>query len=83
MSKFKQDDKVVISSECEDARFRGISGTVLDVSHVQSSDGLVNRVSLDRPVNNACVFWFADHELQEANRLVHMSDEQIERTRCN
>jgi len=68
MSKFKQGDKVVISVECEHEQYRGISGIVLDVSTIPHSDGLINRVSLDKPVNHACVFWFRDDELIDPNK---------------
>lgn len=61
MSQFQQDDKVVVSNECKDVEYRGISGTVLSV--YPWGDGLVNRVGIDKPINNKCVFWFADHEL--------------------
>ena len=61
MSQFNSDDRVIISSECKDEQYRGISGTVLETK--SSSDGLVNRVCLDISVGRACVFWFADHEL--------------------
>lgn len=61
MDKFKHDDRVTISTECEDEIYHGISGTVIDI--YPSSDGLVNRVCLDKSVNQACIFWFADHEL--------------------
>ena len=63
MGRFCKDDKVIVSSECEDEQYHGISGTVRDV--YPSSDGLENRVSLDKPVNDACVFWFRDDELIE------------------
>jgi len=76
MPKFKQGDKVVVSSKCEELNYRGISGKVLEV-RAYYSDGLINRVSLDNTVNNACIFWFADHELEDANVLTDMVGELV------
>lgn len=61
MSKFKEGDKVVISAECKDAEYRGIAGTVLEIRPY--SDGLINRVCLDKSVNCACIFWFSDQDM--------------------
>jgi len=63
MSTFKEGDKVVISTMCKDAEYRGIAGTVLEVRSYYS-DGLINRVCLDKSVNCACVFWFSDDDMQ-------------------
>lgn len=61
MSKFREDDKVIVSQSCKDERYRGIAGVVLEVRPY--SDGLINRVCLDKSVDHACIFWFADDEL--------------------
>jgi hypothetical protein len=76
--KFKLGAKVVISHDCNDEEYRGISGTLLDVDPVPFSHKRRNRVCLDRPVNNACVFWFTDDELQDANTLVVVEEKQLE-----
>jgi hypothetical protein len=65
MSKFNSGDKVVVSRECKDEQYVGISGTVIQI--YPWTDGQENRVCLDKPVNNACVFWFDDYELIERN----------------
>lgn len=79
MNKFKEGDKVVISTMCKDKQYHGISGTVIDdLGIATGSDGRAYRVCLDKPVNNACVYWFADHELLDANVLVPITGEKVQ-----
>ena len=61
ISQFKQNDKVTVSHSCKDKQYRGVSGTVIDT--YPWGDGLTNKVCTDKPIDNKCVFWFADHEL--------------------
>jgi len=67
MSKFKPDDKIIISLECEDEEYAGLTGTVIDV--VPHADGLVNRVCLDKPVHGSSILWFADSDLIDTKSL--------------
>lgn len=61
-TEFHTGDRVVIGPRCHDTQFCGITGIVLEAIQ-PNGDRQGNRVSLDRPVNHACVLWFTDEEL--------------------
>lgn len=75
MSKFQQGDKVIVSQACHE-RYRGITGTVLEVHPY--SDGMNNRVCLDKPVDCACIYWFRDDELVLQQALSKAEQDVIE-----